>query len=567
MESPKPKYFRMNKKYQRLGDILKKQGLISPDQLKSALKLQKESGQLLGKILTSEKNISEDELARALAFQKNIEVVELSEYEVSMHAAALVNADVATRFKALPIDFIDDELLVAVADPLDVYAIDSMKMITGLNIQTVVATESSIEDAIKSYLSGPSNIKETVEEASLAQVDPVVDSQDVDSDEGEPVVRLVNIILVKAFRERASDVHIECRKSSVSVRYRVDGVLRESMVIPHHLKSSVVSRFKIMSGMDIAERRRPQDGRMSLEIDGTGVEFRAATLPSLYGENIVLRLLTGGKTLMKLESLGMSEDMLKQCRKALAHSHGAFLVTGPTGSGKTTSLYAMINEINDPEKKIVTLEDPIESPMAGLTQLQINRKVDLDFATGLRAILRSDPDIVMVGEIRDIETARIAIRGALTGHLVLSSLHTNDAPSAMTRLIDMGLDPYLVASSIQGVVAQRLARLLCPKCKQPVKHNKDILVEMGYEDGAPNAGFYEPKGCRKCQNTGYQGRLGLFELLMIDDEIGKLCIVGASSVRIKQVAISRGMQTLLSDGLAKAAAGLIPIAEVKRVVF
>ncbi|HEB12793.1 MAG TPA: type II/IV secretion system protein, partial [Actinobacteria bacterium] len=438
----------MNKQYQRLGDILKKQGLISSDQLKSALKIQKKSGRPLGKILKSQNIVSEEALARALAVQKNLDVVDLTEYEVSLIATALINEDVAKRLKVLPIDFIEDRLLVAVANPLDIHAVDSVKMITGHNIQTVVATESSIENAIRNYLSGPSNIKETVEEAVRAQAEPVIDLQEVIDDDSEPVVRLVNMILTKALRERASDVHIECQENSVNVRYRVDGVLRDAMVIPRHLRSSVVSRFKIMCGMDIAERRRPQDGRMSLEIDGTGMDFRASTLPGLFGENMVLRLLTAGKTLIKLESLGMSGELLSQCREALTRSHGALLVTGPTGSGKTTTLYAMIDEINDSEKKIVTLEDPIESPMAGLTQLQINRKFDLDFANGLRAILRSDPDIVMVGEIRDIETAQIAIRGALTGHLVLSSLHTNDATSAITRLVDMGLDPYLVASSI-----------------------------------------------------------------------------------------------------------------------
>ncbi len=561
----------MDRQYQRLGDILIAQGLINAAQLKEVLKLQTEKGLALGKMLTRERIITEEALARALAFQKNLDLVDLSEYDISMHAAALVNEEVARRYKIIPIDFDGGKLVVAVANPLDVHAIDSMKMITGYKIETVVATETSIEEAIGSYLVGPSQIQETVEEAAKDNEDEKLqmDALDFDEDDGVPVVKLATMILTKAFRERASDVHIECGEKIISVRYRVDGVLREAMTIPRHLKALLVSRIKIMAEMDITERRLPQDGRVGLEIDGKNIEFRVATLPGLYGENVVLRLLTGGKTLIKLESLGMSQGMLAKCRVALSRSHGALLVTGPTGSGKTTSLYGMLNELNKADRKIITIEDPIETPMAGLNQMQINRKAGLDFAQGLRAILRSDPDIVMVGEIRDFETAQIAIRGALTGHLVLSSLHTNDSASAITRLVDMGLDAYFVASSVQCIVAQRLARVLCPYCKLPVdaREGKERLANLGYDHDGDEPTLFAPKGCRKCQNTGYHGRIGVFELLLIDEEIGKLCVEGASSAQIKQAAIANGMQTLLADGLSRVAQGLISIDEVQRVIF
>jgi len=557
----------MDTQYKRLGDILKAQGLITAAQLKDSLDIQETKGKPLGKILTQEKFISEEVLARALAFQKNLKLVDLFDYEVNLHAASLVNEEVARRYKLIPIDFDNERLVVAVANPLDVHAIDSMQMITGLRILPVVATETAIKDAISRYMTGPAQIKETVEEVSRAQEVEEARSEDAVVDEEVPVVKLANTILTQAFRGRASDVHIECGEFAIRVRYRIDGVLSEAMRLPEHLKGLLVSRFKIMSGMDISERRRPQDGRMSLKIEGKAVQFRVATLPGVYGESIILRLLTGGKTLIRLESLGLDEKLMHMYQRAFNRSYGGALVTGPTGTGKTTTLYAMLNELDTPEKKIITIEDPIEYCLESITQIQINRKAGLDFSTGLRAIVRADPDILMVGEIRDLETAQIAVRAALTGHLVLSSIHTNDAASAITRLIDMGIDPFIVTSSIKCVLAQRLARLLCPHCKQPVEYDRARLEALGIQTDADSRTFYEAGSCRKCQHTGYQGRIGIFELLIVDDEINKLAISGASSTEIKKWAVFVGMRTLYQDGIMKAEKGLISIGEVQRVVL
>ena len=557
----------MDQQYERLGDILKAQGIISAEQLEDALDIQERKGLPLGRILTEEKLITEAALAKALAFQKNLELVDLTDYDVNVHAASLINEDVARRFKLIPIGFNEGRLVVAVANPLDVHALDSMQMITGFKVEAVVATGSAIDDAISSFMRAPAQIKETVEEASRSSdfLDAVPEQRDIDDD--VPVVKLANTILSQALRQRASDVHIESAESNIRVRYRVDGVLREAMKLPRRLKALLVSRFKIMSGMDITERRRPQDGRMSLNIDGSEVQFRVATLPGIYGESVTLRLLTGGASLKRLNEIGLDEQHIDLYRRSFERSYGAVLVTGPTGSGKTTTLYSMLNELNTSERKIITIEDPIEYSLDGVTQIQINRKVGVDFAAGLRAIVRADPDVVMVGEIRDLETAQIGIRAALTGHLVLSSLHTNDASSALTRLVDMGVDPFLVTSSVHSIMAQRLGRLLCPHCKKAVVYDHDKLTNLGIKIEAETMTFYEPGSCRKCQQTGHYGRIGIFELLMVNDEIIRLCHNGAGSAEIKKVAVYRGMRTLYKDGIMKARQGLVSIDEVRRVVL
>ncbi|MDP1808894.1 MAG: ATPase, T2SS/T4P/T4SS family [Actinomycetota bacterium] len=556
----------MEAQYKRLGDILEAQGLISAEQLKTALDIQEVKGLPLGRILTQQRFISEEALAKALAFQKNLSQVDLFDYDVNLHAASLVNEEIARRYTLIPIDFDEGRLVVAVANPLDVHAIDSVQMITGLKITLVVATPSGIDDAISRYMTGPAQIQETVDEVARMREVDAPPPAGLFVDEEVPVVKLANTILTQAVRERASDVHIECGESVIRVRYRIDGVLREAMSLPDHLKGLLVSRFKIMSAIDISERRRPQDGRMSLKIEGKEVQFRVATLPGVYGESVVLRVLTGGKALIKLEALGIDEKLLSLYRRAFNRSYGGALVTGPTGSGKTTTLYSMLNELNSPEKKIITIEDPVEYCLESITQIQINRKAGLDFANGLRAIVRADPDILMIGEIRDLETAQISVRAALTGHLVLSSIHTNDAASAITRLIDMGIDPFIVTSSIKCVLAQRLARILCPHCKQPVEYTRARLAAFEVHIGADSRTFYESGGCRKCQNTGYQGRIGIFELLIVDDEINKLAVSGASSTEIKKSAVSAGMRTLYGDGILKADRGLVSIDEVRRVV-
>lgn len=552
--------------YERLGDVLKAQGMITTAQLESALDIKKTNSRPLGKILTDANFISEEDLARALAFQKKLDTVDLYDYEIDISAAALIGEDAARRHKMIPIGFNNGYVLVAVADPLDGHAIDSVQMITGMKVKPVVATESAIDDAIGRYMAGPARIRETAEEVARTRENFTAALQVTDVDENAPIVKLANSILTQAVRGRASDVHIESAESEIRVRYRVDGVLREAMSLPEHLKATLISRFKIMCAMDISEKRRPQDGRMTLNMAGKEVQFRVATLPGVYGESVILRLLSGSKSLIELESLGLDDELMAMFRPAFNRSYGAALVTGPTGSGKTTTLYAMLSELDTPEKKIVTIEDPIEYCMDSITQIQINRKAGMDFAVGLRAIVRADPDIVMVGEIRDFETAQIAIRAALTGHLVLSSIHTNDAASAINRLIDMGIDPFVVTSSVRCVLAQRLARLLCPHCKEPVKYTSSELAVLGIGKDAATKTFYRAGSCRKCEQTGHQGRIGIFELLMVDDEISRLGISGASSTEIKKRAVSAGMRTLYQDGIVKAQRGLISIDEVRRVV-
>jgi type IV pilus assembly protein PilB len=558
----------MNRKHNRLGEILHEQGLISSSQLKVALAAaETQPGRPLGRILIQAKLITEEGLAKALALQKGLKIVDLDDYEINPQAFSLINESLAKRYKLLPIDLEGECLIVAMANPLDIHALDSVRLVTGLRVEPVIATESSIDQAISNYLSGPSQIKETVDAAKIDLVPDLPDEAELLVDEDVPVVKLANTILDMAFRQRASDVHIECEESLVRVRYRVDGVLRETMTLPNRLRQLLVSRFKIMSGMDIAERRRPQDGRVTLALGGEEIQVRMASLPGVHGENITMRLLNGKNALIRLEELGFDQTLMDLYRDSFSRSFGAIINTGPTGSGKTTSLYATLAELNTSARKIITIEDPIEYPLERLTQLQVNRKAGLDFAAGLRAILRADPDVVMIGEIRDLETAQIAVRAALTGHLVLSSLHTQDAAAAVTRLIDMGLDPFLVTSAIRCVLAQRLARLLCPHCKKPAEYSEPELAELGLDTATGEATFYRPVGCRRCQKTGYLGRLGIYELLVLSDSLSKLCAQGASSQKIKAAAVKEGMRTLYQDGVLKARQGLVSIEEVRRVVL
>lgn len=554
----------------RLGLILVEQDLITDAQLDVALAIQKENGTPLGKILIGQEIISEEALARALAFQKDLEVVDLDEYEIEASAAVLLSAEVARRHKLIPIRVRSERLIVAIANPLDIYAIDTVQLATGMRVELVVATESAIEEAITHYLDGSTHLHETMLEAAGSSLlaGPVVQVDDgTDTDDSVPVVKLANEILTQAFKMRASDVHIENEEKEVRVRFRIDGVLRDEMTIPISLRALLVSRLKIMSEMDIAERRQPQDGRVVINVDGQRVQLRVASLPTMDGEDIVIRLLSSSSEQISLETLGLDDDVQKAYRAAFNRSYGAIMNTGPTGSGKTTTLYATLMELNTRAAKIITLEDPVEFSLPGISQMQVNRRAGLDFATGLRAMVRSDPDIIMVGEIRDLETARMAVRAAMTGHLVLSSLHTNDAPSAITRLVDMGVDPYLVTSSLRGVLAQRLARLLCPSCKREVEYDRDALELMGVTTEKDKEVFFEPGQCRKCGDSGYKGRLGIFEFLAVSQEINRLCVARASSTEIKELAINEGMRTLYEDGIAKARRGLLSLEEVRRIVL
>lgn len=548
---------------ERIGDILLRANLVSQEQLEAALEGQKASGKQLGRILVDMGVISENQLAEVLAKQKNLPLVNLAEYDINLAAATSIQEQVARRHRVIPINYDDGKLVLAMANPLDVHAIDDVRVLTHRQVVPVVSTESDIVNAINRYLRG--SVEQAVRTVT-AEAEEEAREEEVPEEELEaPVVKIVDSIVSEAVAREASDVHIEPQEKDFRVRYRIDGVLHEIMTMPKSIQAGIVSRFKIMSNMDIAEHRIPQDGRCSLVIDGKGVDFRLASLPSVYGENMTIRILDTARALFKLEELGFMPQTLEKYKKSYTKPYGTILVTGPTGSGKSTTLYATLNVLNSPEKKIITVEDPVEYRLPGIIQIQINPRAGLTFARGLRSIVRSDPDIIMVGEIRDLETAKIAIESALTGHLVLSTLHTNDAPSALTRLVEMGLESFLVTSAVDCVLAQRLARKLCAYCKEPYSPPGEVLAEAGipYEDGIT---LYRAKGCSRCFNTGYKGRIGVYEVMLMSENIEMLCIERRSSDEIKAAAIREGMKTLREDGLEKVKQGITSLEEMMRVV-
>jgi len=552
---------------EKIGTILLKANLITEEQLEKALKLHRQTGKPLGRTLIDLKIITEEQLAFALARQKNLPVVVLSEYEINLQAVALVPETIARRHLAVPIGFEDGKLVLAMANPLDIHAVDDLRILSGYDIKPVVCTETEINNLINQYLRG--SVEEAVESIrkEAKKREKVTEAVGVETVSDAPVVKLVDSVISQAALKEASDIHIEPQERDFKIRYRVDGVLHDVMTLPKAIQSGLISRIKIMSNLDIAEHRIPQDGRCGLSVGGREIDLRVATLPSVYGENVSIRILDKAKALFKLEELGFQPDALEKYRASFAKPYGAILVTGPTGSGKSTTLYATLNILNSPEKKIITVEDPVEYRLPGIVQIQINPAAGLTFARGLRSIVRCDPDIIMVGEIRDLETAKIAIESALTGHLVLSTLHTNDAPSALTRLIEMGMEPFLVSSSIDCVLAQRLARKLCPHCKEQYKPSRSILKELGFSlERGEKIVFYRPKGCRRCFNTGYKGRIGIYEVMLMSEEIGWLCAERRSADEIKKVAIKEGMRTLREDGLAKVKQGITSVEEIMRVI-
>lgn len=546
------------KKEQLLGQILLDQKLISQKNLDEALKKQELTGTPLGKILIDMGVIQEETLVAILALQAGIPYVDLSDLNIDRTAVALVDEKIARKWNIIPVAIEDECLVVAMNNPANVMAIDELRIKTGYPIKPVVSTKRDITEAIN-YQYG---LSFNLEEQGLTSQEEI-DLKEVVED--APIVKLANLIIVKACDQGASDIHIEPQEKDVRIRYRTDGVLQEVMRLPKKIQPAILSRFKIMASMDIAENRKPQDGHTSLQIAGRIVDFRVATLPIVYGERIVLRILEKSSILIELDKLGFGKKDYKKFKSVFKRPYGTILVTGPTGSGKSTTLYATLNILNTSEKNIVTIEDPVEYRLKGLNQIQINSKANLTFARGLRSILRASPDIVMVGEIRDKETAQIAIEAALTGHLVLSTLHTNDAPGALTRLIEMGMEPFLVSSAITCVQAQRLARRLCKSCRLEYKPDKQALTDIGFPltNGVPT--LYKPKGCKKCSNTGYKGRVGLYEIMVIDDEIERIAAEGASTEEIKNLAVEHGMHTLRQDGFEKVKQGITSIEEVLRV--
>ena len=559
----------VKRKSKQLGQILIELGYITAAQLETALEEHRATPKSLGRVLIDLGMIKESDLVRALAEQVGLEFVDLSEFQIDTVATALLPEALAKRYRALPIGERDGRLLVAMSDPANVYALDDIRTITGRDVLPVVATAADVENAIQKYAGLDSQVEAM---ASMVDAASGEDEEDADLDaavEDAPIVKLVNAIMTQAVADRASDVHIEPREHDVRIRFRVDGVLMEPMPpAPKNIQNGLISRMKVMADLNIAEKRVPQDGRIGMKVGGKQLDLRMATLPTVYGEKVVLRILDTSQALLRLEDLGFLEGSYKRYSASFQKPYGALLVTGPTGSGKSTTMYGTLNILNNIDKNIITVEDPVEYRLAGVNQIQVNVKAGLTFSAALRSILRADPDIVLIGEIRDKETATIAIEAALTGHLVLSSLHTNDAPSAISRLVEMEVETFLVASAIDAVVGQRLARKLCDRCKTTYRPDENELFAAGYPDWLwPEIQeLFKPAGCPACANTGFRGRIGLYEVMPMSEEIERLTVERASADAIRAVAVQQGMMTLRDDGLEKTRMGLTSLEEVARVV-
>ncbi len=552
----------------QLGSLLIARGLLTQEQLDAALEEQQQTHRSLGRILIDKSLVTEAGLVSTLATQLGLEYVDVADYPVDPSSTTLITDSLARRYQALPIGWKDGRLLVAMADPSNVFAVDDIRTITGAEVKMVVSTRASILAAIDKYHRLDTDAASISAEASSSfeAEDDLTSVREVTED--APIVKLVNMLITQAVQDRASDIHIEPGEHDVRVRYRIDGVLHEVMRPPKNIQSGIVSRLKIMADINIAERRVPQDGRISATIGGRSVDLRVATLPTVYGEKVVMRILDKSTALLRLDDLGFLPANLERFEQAYKQPYGTILVTGPTGSGKSTTLYATLNIVNDESKNVITVEDPVEYRLAGINQVQVNTKAGLTFAAALRSILRSDPDIVLVGEIRDRETATIAVEAALTGHLVLSTLHTNDASSTPTRLVEMGVEPFLVASALDCIVAQRLARRLCPKCRQGYQPTPAELIAAGWReeelDDLPE--LFRPIGCQACGKTGFYGRFALHEVLLVTEDVERLIVDRGHSEDIKKVATAQGMLTLRQAGLTQVRAGLTSVEEILRVV-
>jgi type IV pilus assembly protein PilB len=547
-------------------DVLVDLGYVGDDAARQAIETARTAGRPPERLLMDQGAITADQLSRAVAERYGLDHVDLSAYQVDMAAANLISVNTARRYRALPVGFVDKEtLLVAMADPTNVLAVDDIQIATALDCRVAVAAEEDIEALIGRLNTLQSAVSEAVTEGEAEAEEELAEVADMEvSAEDAPVIKLVYSILGQAVGEGASDVHFEPGEGEMRVRFRVDGVLREAAHVPKRMVNAVVSRVKIMSDLNIAEKRVPQDGRVSVTVEERRVDLRVTTLPTQRGEGATIRILDKDNAQRSLDDLGMDGEGRDRFEGAFQQAYGAVLVTGPTGSGKSTTLYAALQEINEVERNIITIEDPVEYRLEGINQINVNRKAGLDFATGLRSILRADPDIVMVGEIRDGETARIAIEAALTGHMMLSTLHTNDAPGAITRLTKMGIEAFLIASAVDCVVAQRLARKLCSHCKRRTIVPPQALAEADLRVGGDVEG-YEPVGCSRCNQSGYRGRVGIFSVMALSERIKEMAIAHASEAEIAAVALEEGMLTLREDGLSKVRAGFTSLEEVVRV--
>jgi len=560
-----------------LGEYLVKKGVVTEKQIQEALNLQKLNKKqgikkMLGQVLIELGYCKEKDIAQAMAEKTGYEYFSINNMEIDMSCMNLVTPEIAAKYKLIPICMRDGKLLVAMQNPNDIIAIDDIQILTGLEVEPIVVPDGELLSVIEKYTNLTQNLQQipyegndNVEQIELGTIkdDEIINET--------PAVILINQILNQAVRAHASDIHIEPMERTTRVRFRIDGVLHEIMQQPLNIHPALVSRIKVMANMDIAERRIPQDGRISLRIEDKSIDIRVASLPSIYGEKLTMRILNRNSQIMSFKQLGFLDDYLEQYNKTIRLPYGFILITGPTGSGKSTTLYASLDVINTLDKNIITLEDPVEIRVPGLNQIQMNRKAGMTFSSGLRSILRNDPDVIMVGEIRDYETAKIAVEAALTGHLVFSTLHTNDSAGAVTRLGEMGVEPFLTASSLAGVIAQRLMRVLCPECRKAYTLSRneilDIVPDFPMDPGEEYVTLYKPKGCISCNNTGYKGRIGVFEFLRVTENMQRLILHKASTNDIRELAIQEGMHTLRQDGLLKVKKGISSIEELLRVVM
>jgi len=553
--------------------MLVKSKLITEDQLKKALAQQSTAGGRLGSNLVKLGFLTEEDITSFLSKQYGVPSINLAHFEIDQSVIKLVPAEIAQKHMVIPINRKGSVLTVAMADPSNIFAIDDIKFLSGFKVEPVVAAETSIKNAINKHYDSAGLVKDILqgfddrEVATVEEGDEGPDVGDLQrATEDAPVVKLVNLILSDAIKKGASDIHIEPYEKSFRVRYRIDGVLYDTMQPPMKLRAAIISRAKIMAQLDIAERRLPQDGRIKIRMGQKEIDFRVSTLPTIFGEKVVLRLLDKSNLQLDMSSLGFDPQALQLFEKAILAPHGMVLVTGPTGSGKTTTLYSGLHRLNTVETNIMTAEDPVEYNLAGVNQVQMKAEIGLNFAAALRAFLRQDPDIIMVGEIRDYETAEIAIKAALTGHLVLSTLHTNDAPSTVSRLINMGVEPFLVAASTNMILAQRLARKICNSCKEEITVPRQALVDVGFApDESKGLSCYQGKGCMECNDTGYRGRVALYEVMPITEDIKDAILQGASVNEMKELGRKHGMKTLREAGLQKIREGMTTIPEIMRV--
>ncbi len=553
-------------KKKRLGDLLIEYKLLSDEQLKDALRKQRETGKKLGRQLIDLKYISETNLFKVLEVQYGIPFFDLNSTHIDPAVPKLITQKLAEVNLCIPVDFKDGKIKLAMSDPLDVIAIDDIKMSTGFDVVPVISSEPDIKRAIDRYYDSTDKAKEAALEFSSQYYEVEEESEENVEVMNSPMVRLVNTIIKQAVQKKASDIHIEPFDTYVRIRYRIDGSLVEIMTSDKATHSGIVTRVKIMGDMNISERRVPQDGRVETVIDGHPIDMRISVLPTVYGEKIVIRILDKTSSLMRKEDLGFSSENMERLNKILKVPEGIILITGPTGSGKTTTLYSILKEFNKIDTNIITVEDPVEYRLDGINQVQVNNKAGLTFASGLRSILRQDPDIVMVGEIRDQETAQIAIRAAITGHIVFSTLHTNDTPSTLSRLVDMGVEPFLVATATKGVLAQRLVKRICKKCRYTYEPNADEREVLGIPDGV-KALVAKGKGCNLCNNTGYHGRVAIHEVLIVDDSIMSLIISGGNVDALKDAAVKTGMKTLNDSCIELVKKGITTVEEVVRTTY